>query len=210
MLNILIADDHAVVRQGLKQIFEETPDINVIEEAANGREVMNKVSSSKVDLVILDIKLPDKNGLDVLKELKHKNPDIPVIILSIYSEELFARRAFKTGASGYLTKESAPEELIKAVRKAVSGGKYVSSRFAENLVVDLVGDSTMMPHELLSNREFQVMCLLASGKRVKEIADHLFLSPKTITTVRKRILNKMNMKTNSDLIRYAMKNSLIE
>lgn len=210
MLKILIADDHAVVRRGLKQIFEETPDISVIEEAVNGRDVMDKVSKHKVDLVILDIKMPDKNGLDVLKELRHKHPDIPVIILSIYSEDLFAKRAFKIGASGYLTKETAPDELVKAIRQVIAGGKYVSTKFAESLVFDLASDSKKLPHEQLSDREFQVMRLLASGKKLTEIADQLFLSSKTISTNRTRILKKMKMKTNAELIRYAIKNSLVE
>lgn len=210
MLKVLIADDHAVVRMGLRQIFEESKDITVVEEAGNGREVIDKVSKNKVDLVILDIKLPDKNGLEVLKELKHGYPRIPVIILSIYSEELFARRAFRTGASAYLTKESAPDELMKAIRKVVGGGKYVSSKFAESLVIDLTDDSKKLPHEKLSDREFQVLCHISSGKKINEIAKMLFLSPKTISTVRTRILNKMKMKSNAELIRYSIKNSLIE
>ncbi|MGB8952166.1 MAG: response regulator transcription factor [Candidatus Aminicenantales bacterium] len=210
MIKILIADDHAIVREGLKQILAEVPNWVVAAEAGCGHEVAEKLKKGHFDIVMLDISMPDKSGLDVLKEIKKKLPKLPVLILSVHPEEQYAIRVLKSGASGYLTKDSAPEELIKAIRIALQGRKYVSPSLAERLALDLDRDIDKPPHETLSDREYQVLCLLARGKPVKQIAKELFLSIKTISTYRTRILEKMGMKTTADLIQYAIKNSLIE
>ncbi len=210
MIKILIADDHAIVRQGLKQILADTPDLAVRGEAQTGQEVLNKVRTGEWDLVVLDLAMPGRGGLDVLKELKRERPKLPILVLSIYPEDQYAVRVLKAGASGYLTKESAPEELIKAIRKITAGGKYVSSYVTEKLVFNLGRDAETPPHETLSNREYQVMCLIASGKTVKDVAKEMALSIKTISTYRVRILEKMKMKSNSELIHYGIRNQLVE
>ena len=209
MLRILIADDHPVVRRGLRQIVADSRDMAVVDEATNGWEVLSKVRVSDYDVVLLDIAMPGMDGLDVLTQLKHERPNLPVLMLSMYPEEQFAKRAIRAGASGYVTKESAPEELVGAIRKVSTGGKYVSSALAEKLALDLQRDGKQPPHEALSDREYQVMCLIASGKTVTGIAHELSLSVKTISTHRHRILEKMNLKNNAELTHYAVKNSLI-
>jgi len=209
MIKLLIADDHTVVREGLKQIVSDTSDIVVADEASNGQEVLDKVWKNDYDVVLLDISMPGRSGLDVLEELKRKKPSLPVLVLSIYPEEQYAIRVLKSGASGYLTKGSAPNELIEAIQKVSSGGKYVTASLAEKLAVNLEIESELKPHETLSNREFQTLCLIGSGKTVKEIAEELSLSVKTISTYRERILEKMKMKTNSELTYYAIKNGLV-
>ncbi len=206
---VLIADDHAVVRRGLKEIIAETPDMVVAGEAASGEEVLERLKEGEYDLLVLDITMPGRNGLDILKELKTEWPDLPVLILSIHPEEQYAVRALKSGASGYLTKESAPEELITALRKVSEGRKYISASLAERLLRTSAADQKKPLHERLSNREYQVMCLIASGKTVKEIAEELSLSVKTISTYRNRILEKMNMKNNAEIIHYALKYRLV-
>jgi len=210
MIKILIADDHAVVREGLKQIISENPDMIVIDEANNGQEVLNKVSEQHYDVVLLDITMPGRSGLDVLKQLKSKMPKLPVLILSVHPEEQYAVRTLRAGASGYLTKESATDELIAAIRKISQGKKYISSSLAEKLAVDLDMDHEKPRHEILSDREYQVMSMIASGKTVKEIADELSLSVQTISTYRSRILEKMKMKNNAEIIYYAVKQGLVE
>lgn len=205
---ILIADDHAVVRRGLKQIIAETPDMVVVDEATNGWEVLDKVRKDDYDVVLLDIAMPGKDGMDVLTQLKYERPELPVLMLSMYPEEQFAVRALRAGASGYLTKESAPDELVTAIRKVSTGGKYVSSSLAERLA-SLLQKAERLSHEILSDREYKVMCLIASGKTVTEIAKELSLSVKTISTYRSRILVKMQMKNNAELTLYAVKNGLI-
>jgi len=210
MLKILIADDHAIVRQGLKQILADIPDQAIIDEAANGNEVLSKVRKNTYDVLILDISMPGLSGLDVLKQLKIERPDLNVLMLSMHPEEQYAIRALKAGAAGYLTKESAPEELVAAIKKVSMGRKYVTASLAEKLAFDLGERSERPPHEYLSDREFQVLRLIASGKTVKEIAEDMFLSIKTISTYRSRILEKMNMKTNAELTHYAIKNGLID
>jgi two-component system invasion response regulator UvrY len=205
---ILIADDHAVVRRGLEQIIAETPDIVVAGEAVNGWEVLDKIKENDYDVIVMDIAMPGKDGIDVLTQLKFERPEIPVLMLSMYPEEQFAIRALKAGASGYLTKESAPDELVTAIRKVSAGGKYVSSAFAEKLV-SILQETERLPHEALSNREYKVMCLIATGKTVTEIADELSLSVKTVSTYRSRILEKMKMKNNAELTYYAIKNKLV-
>lgn len=212
MLNILIVDDHAVVRRGLKEIILETVSRDVgFDEAASGREALQKIADNSYDLVLLDISMPGRNGLDTLKTIKIEKPNLPVLVLSMYPEEQFAMRSFKAGASGYVTKESAPEELQVAVSKILQGKKYLSSYISEMLLSELRNEkpTSESPHLSLSNREYHVACLIASGKSLKEIALELVLSDKTISTYRSRILHKMNMKTNAELINYVIKHNLV-
>jgi DNA-binding NarL/FixJ family response regulator len=210
MIKILIADDHAIVREGLKQILSESADLSVVDEASTGQEVLEKISKNDPDLVILDIAMPGRGGLDILKEIKTQKPRLPVLILSMYPEEQYAVRVLKSGAAGYLTKESAPSELVRAIRQISQGKKYISPSLAEKLAVDLEIGPDKPSHETLSDREYQVMCMIASGKTLKEISDGLSLSIKTISTYRSRILEKMNMKTNAELTHYAIKNNLVD
>lgn len=210
MIKILIADDHAVVRKGLKQILAETTDIVAADEAINGQEVLEKIRKNDYDIVMLDISMPGRNGLDILKQVKNEKPEMSVLILSMHPEEQYAVRALKAGASGYLTKDSAPDELILAIRKISQGRKYITSSLAERLAFYLEVDSEKPLHEALSDREYEVMRMIASGKTVREIAEELFLSIKTISTYRSRILEKMGMKNNTELVRYALKNRLLD
>ena len=182
MIKILVADDHAIVREGLKQIIADIPDMVVADEASSGQEVLKKASEHDYDLVLLDITMPDRSGLDILKELKSQRPELRILVLSIHPEEQYAVRVLKAGASGYLTKESAPDELITAIRRTALGGKYISSSLAEKLAFDLETGAEKPLHQTLSDREYQVMCMLASGKTVKEIAEELLLGIKTIST----------------------------
>jgi DNA-binding NarL/FixJ family response regulator len=209
MIKILIADDHPIVRKGLKQILAETPNIIVAGEANNGAEVLKKVLKNEYDMVLLDISMPGRDGIDTLKELKDLKPNLPVLILSIHSEDQYAMRVLRAGAYGYLTKESAPEELISAIRTVSLGRKYISPSVAEKLVFNLDKNAEKRPHDKLSDREYQVMHMIASGKTVKEISEDLSLSVKTISTYRARILEKMKMKNIAELIRYAIKNGLV-
>lgn len=210
MIRVLVADDHTIVREGLKQILSDTPDIEVADEAANAKEVITKVSDNEYDLVLLDISFPGRSGIDILKQLKCLKPKLPVLILSMYPEEQYAIRSLKAGASGYVTKESASDELIAAIRQVTKGKKYITTSLAERLVFELEKDYEDQPHEVLSDREYQVMCLIASGKTVKEIAEALSLSVKTISTHRSRILRKMAMHNNAQLTHYAIKLGLVE
>jgi DNA-binding NarL/FixJ family response regulator len=210
MIRILIADDHPIVRQGLKQILTEEPDVVVVGEAQNSQELLELVRKQDWDIVILDITMPGRGGIDVLKELKHERPKLPVLMLSVHPEDQYAVRALKAHASGYMTKDSAPEELVKAIRKILRGGKYISSTLAEKLAFDLETETEKPLHETLSDREHQVLLMIASGKTVSEIAKELSLSVKTIDTYRARILEKMKMKTNAELTHYAIKNKLVE
>jgi DNA-binding NarL/FixJ family response regulator len=209
MIKILIADDHPIVREGLKHILEDASDILVADEASDGRDFLNKIQNRDYDVVLLDITMPGMSGLDVLKQLKITKPKLPVLILSMHPEDQYAIRALRAGASGYLTKTSAPDELVGAIRKIYSGRKFVSSSLAEKLADELNLKTGKSPHETLSDREYQVLCLIAAGKMVKEIADELSLSVKTISTYRSRILEKMNMKNNAELTHYAIKNRLV-
>ncbi len=210
MIKILIADDHAIVRQGLQQIVKTSPDMAVVGEAVDGEDALSKIRAEDWDVLVLDISMPGRSGFDILRELKHERPKLPILVLSMHSEDQFAVRTLKAGAAGYLTKESAPEELVQAIRKVVEGGKYISPSLAEKLAYDLESGTEKPPHETLSDREFQVMRMIASGKTVKEIADELSLSVKTVSTYRARILEKMNLKTNAELIHYAVQNQLVE
>ena len=209
-IKVLVADDHEIVRQGLKTIISEHSDLSIAGEAENGNQVLKIVKKTKVDVVLLDFDMPEKNGLDTLIELKALYPKLPVMILSIFPEDHYGTRFLKAGASGYLQKSSATDQLIDAIRKVFNGGKYISSALTDRLVTNLNRDHERPLHEPLTDREFQVFCLLATGKKLKEIADELCLSINTISTYRSRILQKMDMSSNADVIRYAIKNKLVK
>lgn len=209
-MKVLIADDHPVVRHGLKQILAANSDMTVVGEAKNGIEALDLARKLDWDVAILDYSMPDRNGLDVLNELKREFPQRPVLILSMHPEELHARRVLKAGGAGYMNKDSAGEDLAAALRKVVSGGKYVSPSLAEKLAVELTPDAQKPPHETLSDREYRVMWLLASGKPIKRIAKEMFLSPSTISTYRIRILRKLGLATNAEMVHYAVKHQLIQ
>jgi two-component system, NarL family, invasion response regulator UvrY len=208
MIKVIVVDDHPVVRRGLRQIIEDEPDMEVAGEAKNAAECFSLVRKTECTLVLLDITLPDRNGFDVLKQLRYEHPGLPVLILSIHPEELYGLRLIKAGAAGYLMKEEAPDELVRAIRKVNSGGKYVSASLAEKLVSrpDVLDQ---LPHENLSNREFQILCMIAQGKSLKSIADELCVGEKTVSTYRSRIMEKMRMSTNYDLICYASEHHLV-
>ena len=208
MIKVIVVDDHPVVRRGLKQIIEDEPDMEVVGEAKNAGECFALVRKTDCTLVLLYITLPDRSGFDVLKQLKYEHPNLPILILSVNSEDQYGLRFIKAGASGYLMKEGAPEELVSAIRKVNAGGKYVSASLAEKLVYHL-GALDKPLHENLSDREFQILCLIAWGKSLKDIANELCISEKTVSTYRARILEKMKMSTNSDLTRYALDHHLV-
>lgn len=208
-MQALIADDHAVVRTGLKQILIQIDGIDHVDETGNGLDVLQLCHKNKYDFIVLDISMPGLNGLEVLKQLKNEFPGLPILILSIHPENQYALRVLKAGASGYLTKDSAPEELKNAVLKIASGGKYITSSVAESLTLDLSENHKSQKHYQLSDREFEVMLLIASGKSPIQIGEELCLSPKTIGTYRRRIMQKMNLKTTTDIIRYALQHELI-
>jgi two-component system invasion response regulator UvrY len=210
MIRILVADDHAVVREGVKRILSETADLVIAGEAGHGQEVLAKVATEPWDVVLLDISMPGRNGLEVLQQLRHLCPALPVLVFSMHPENQYAVRAFRAGAAGYLTKDSLPEELVTAIRKIVQGGRYVSASLAEYLVTEIGHDATTPLHAVLSDREYQVLCMLASGKTATEIARELSLSVKTVSTHRSRILEKMHMKTNAELIHYAIHHRLVD
>jgi two-component system invasion response regulator UvrY len=210
MIKILVADDHAIVREGLKQIVADTSDMVVAGEAVDGQEVLAQVRKEDWDLILLDLSMPGRGGIDTLKDLKIEKPKLPVLVLSMYPEEQYAIRALKAGASGYLTKESAPEELIEAIRKVSRGGKYISASLAESLASHVGMNSEKPLQETLSDREYQVMLMIATGKTVTEIASELSLSVKTISTNRVRALTKMGMKNNAELTYYAIKHGLVK
>jgi DNA-binding NarL/FixJ family response regulator len=208
VLKILIADDHAVVRKGLERILAEAFPTAVFGEARDVQEALDLCARQSWDLLLLDVSMPGRNGLELLKTL-HSGQRPPVLVLSIHPEALYAVRALKSGAAGYLNKQSAPEELVRAARKVLSGGKYVTPVVAEKLAYNLDADAAKPPHEALSDREYEVLCLLASGKTLKEAAGELALSPKTVSTYRARILEKMNLRTNAELTWYAIRNGLV-
>jgi two-component system, NarL family, invasion response regulator UvrY len=210
MVRILIVDDHPIVRHGLKSELSRASDVKVVDEAADGNEAIAKARSSKPDLVLLDLALPGKTGLEVLKQLRAEMPHIRVLILSTYPEKQYAVRCLKNGAQGYLTKASASEELLSAIRKVMRGGKYVSASLADLLAAEIVSDGSKLPHETLSDREFQVLCLLGKGKTVSQIASDLSLSLSTINTYRAHILEKMNLENTAQIIRYVVDNNLAD
>jgi len=209
-IKILIADDHAIVREGLKQIVAEEKDILVAGEAENAEQLMGHLAKEKWSLVILDINMPGKSGLEALKDIKLQYPDLPVLILSMFSEDQYGIRAIKAGASGYLKKVSAPTELVTAIRKIVSGGMYINPSLAEKLAEKFGQKEKELLHEKLSDREYQIMCNIALGKSAEEIAQDLSISINTVYTYRNRILEKMSMKSNVELTQYVLSNKLVE
>ncbi|MBN1547032.1 MAG: response regulator transcription factor [Syntrophaceae bacterium] len=210
MIRIMVVDDHAIVREGLKQILSDVGDMAVLAEAGNGQEALDKIRRGTFDVILMDISMPGRSGLEILKDIKSEHPKLPVLILSMHPEEQYAIRALKAGAAGYMNKSSAPDELIGAIRKVSAGRKYVSPSVAEKLALELGSDTEKLPHELLSDREYQVMLMLASGRTVSEIADELCLSVKTISTYRSRIMEKMNLKKNAGLTLYAVQHHLLQ
>ncbi len=209
MIKLLVADDHKIFREGLREIINKTSDIRVIDEAKSGNEVLSKVEENNYDVILLDISMPGRSGLDILKQLRQEKPHIQVLILSMYSEEEFAVRAMKTGAAGYLVKDTASKDLIEAIRKVSMGSKYVTPSLAEKLAIDVEMGNEILLHTKLSNREYEVMCMISSGKKNKEIAEEILVSPKTVSSYKKRILDKMGMKTNAQLTEYAIRFGLI-
>jgi two-component system invasion response regulator UvrY len=209
MIRICIADDHNIVRKGMEQLLLKTPDIRVVGEAGTGEETLDFAAKHDFDLLLLDISLPDRNGIEVLKELKSRNPALKVLILSMHAEEQYAVRALKAGASGYIAKSTAIDELASAIRKVAQGRKYVSASLAEKLAFAMGSGAGASPHEKLSDREHQVMLLVCAGKSIKTIASTLALSPKTITTYKRRIQEKLGLSSTAELIRYALESKLI-
>ncbi|MBL7164879.1 MAG: response regulator transcription factor [Dehalococcoidales bacterium] len=210
MTKILIADDHGVVREGLKRIIAKAPDLVVAGEAETGEETLEKALTLGCDMVLLDITMPGRNGFDVMRELRSRKPELRILMLSMHPEEQYAVRALRAGASGYLNKDSAPQELMAAIQKVALGGRYISSSLAETIILNVGTNVEESPHESLSDREYQVLCMIGSGKAVKQIADELMLGAKTISTYRQRILEKMKMSGNAELIRYAILNRLVD
>lgn len=209
-INVLIADDHAIVREGLKQILADTGDIAVAGEAENGLEAIKLVRHGKGDVLLLDISLPDRNGIEVLKQVRKEVPDVAVLILTMHREDQYAIRSLKAGAAGYLNKQSAPAELVNAIRQVAGGRKYVSPALAQELANQVNEEREVPPHETLSDREFQTLTMIASGKTVSDIAQELALSVKTISMYRSRLLQKMKLRHNAELTHYAIKNRLVE
>jgi DNA-binding NarL/FixJ family response regulator len=210
MIKLFLVDDHQLVREGLKQLLEENSDIVIVGEAATGEQVLQKIRKVECDLVLLDISLPDRSGIEILEQLKSIKPEIAVLILSRFPEKQYAIRALRAGAAGYLTKDSASAELISAINKVASGGKYVSQALAERLAFDLSGKEDRLPHEELSNREFEIMRLIALGETTTQIAKELFLAASTVSTYRARLLEKLDLKTNGDIISYAIRHKLVD
>lgn len=210
MIRIATADDHAIVRRGLREILSAEPDMQVCGEAATAQELLDVVRAQACDVVVLDITLPGRSGLDALKDLKKERPKLPVLVLTMHAEEQFGIRTLKAGAAGYLNKESAPDELVKAIRKVVAGGRYLTPALAEALAIDVVTPSDRPLHHSLSNREDEVFRLLATGKTVTDVGRQLALSVKTVSTHRTRILKKLRLTTTADLIRYAIQNRLVD
>ena len=211
MISVLVVDDHALIRKGMKQILDDTSDIRVTGEAETGMQAIKMVRDTKYDMVLLDITLPDKYGIDVLKQIKLLCPSMPVLILSMHPDEQYALRSIKAGAAGYMNKQSAPSQLVVAIRKVASGKKYISSELAEQLANDLTNDKQQdVSHKILSNREYQTLCLMAAGKSLSEMADIMSLSAKTVSVYRSRMLEKMQLKNNAEAVRYAINNHLIE
>ncbi|MDO8925409.1 MAG: response regulator transcription factor [Sideroxyarcus sp.] len=210
MIKVLIADDHALIRKGLKQLLDDTDDMRMTGEAENGMQAIRMVDESPFDVVLLDISMPDKHGIDVLKQIKANHPQLPVLMLSMHPEEQYALRSMKAGAAGYLNKQSAPLQLVTAIRQVASGKKYISTELAEQLANGLSQGYQELLHQTLSNREYQTLCLMASGKKLSEMADIMSLSPKTVSVYRSRLLEKMKLKNNAEAIHYAISNHLIE
>ena len=205
-----MVDDHTIVREGLRRIIDDTAGINISAEASTGKEAMELINKEKFDLVLLDISMPKQNGLQTLKEIKKYNNELPVLMLSMHAEEQYAMRALKAGASGYLTKDSASNQLVNAIRKINNGRKYISQEVAELLVTDMYHNEEKLPHEYLSDREFEIFKLIVKGNSAKKIATNLNISDKTVSTYRSRILKKMNIKSTSDFVHYAIENNIAD
>lgn len=210
MIRLFIADDHPVVRAGLRGIVDGEPDFEVVGEAYDGGDMLARIGRTPAEVLLLDVSMPGPGFLEVLRGLRQDHPRVAVLVLSVHPEDQYAVRALRAGAAGYLTKDHSPEELVAAIRKVHRGGKYVSPSLAERLAVGLEIGASDSPHEQLSNREYDVLCLLGSGRTVKEIASRLALSPKTVSTYRARVLEKMKLATNADLVRYAAQHGLIK
>lgn len=209
-MKILIADDHPVIRHGLKRMLGAEADLTVVGEARSGHELVDLCGQVAWDVAVVDYNMPGRSGIDLVKELRHRYPDRPVLVLSMYPEDRFAVRVLKAGAAGYLTKESAPEELVSAIRKVGQGGRFITAALGERLLEDLTGDGERALYQKLSDREYQIMWMIASGDTVGDIARRLFLSPNTVSTYRSRILRKMKLKNNAELMRYAIRHQLVE
>ena len=210
MIDILVVDDHALIRKGLKMLLEESPDFRIKGEAETGIQAVRMLRDQHYDLVLLDISLPDKHGMDVLKQLKSEQPGIKVIVLSMYPEDQYGVRALKAGAAGYINKQSASEKLVGAIQQVVSGKKYISETLAEQLLSNLIGESQDLLHQSLSNREYQTLCLMSSGKSLTEISEIMMLSPKTVSVYRSRMLEKMSFKNNAEAVHYAISHRLVD
>ncbi|MFZ1851969.1 MAG: response regulator transcription factor [Nitrosomonas sp.] len=210
MISVMIADDHAIVRQGLKQILSETDDIKVTGEAETGFQAVKIARQQDFDVMLLDISLPDRNGIEILKQIKKDRPYLAVLMLSMHNEHEFAIRALKAGAAGYLNKQSAPAQLVVAIRQVAAGNKYVSPAVAQELANIINVDADKPLHATLSDREYQTLCFIAAGKTLSEISSEMFLSPKTVSVYRARLLEKLQLTNNSELIRYAIKNKLVD
>lgn len=210
MISVMIADDHAIVRQGLKQILSETDDIKVTGEAETGFQAIKIARQQDFNVMLLDISLPDRNGIEILKQIKKDRPSLAVLMLSMHNEHEFAIRALKAGASGYLNKQSAPAQLVVAIRQVAAGDKYVSPVVAQELANIINSDTDKPLHATLSDREYQTLCFIAAGKTLSEISLEMFLSPKTVSVYRARLLEKLKLTNNSELIRYAIKNKLVD
>jgi DNA-binding NarL/FixJ family response regulator len=210
MINILVVDDHALIRKGLKQLLEDSPDLKITGEAATGAQAINMVRAQHFDLMLLDINLPDKHGIEILKQFKNEQPDLKIIVLSMYPEDQYGVRALKAGAMGYINKQSASDVLLNATRQVLSGKKYISDTLAEQLLNNLIGESQDLMHQSLSNREYQTLCLMASGKSLSDISEIMNLSPKTVSVYRGRMLAKMGFTNNAEAIHYAITHHLVE
>jgi two-component system, NarL family, invasion response regulator UvrY len=210
VIRLLIADDHPIVREGLKRIIAECPDMKLVGEATDGGEAVAKCDSVKVDVILLDVSMPGPGFLETMRRLRKEHPGVKVLVLSVHPEDQYAVRALRLGASGYLTKDHSPTELAGAIRRAFKGGKYVTESLAERLAFELEADRELLPHSVLSEREYQVLCNLGAGTSVKETAAELGLSPKTVSTYRTRVLAKMKLNTNAELIRYVIKHGLVD
>jgi len=210
MINILVVDDHALIRKGLKQLLEDSPDLQITGEAASGIQAVTMLRAQHFDLMLLDINLPDKHGIEVLKQFKSEQPGLKIIVLSMYPEDHYGVRALKAGAMGYINKQSASDVLIKAIRQVVSGKKYISEMLAEQLLNNLIGESQELMHQNLSNREYQTLCLMASGKSLSDISAIMTLSPKTVSVYRSRMLAKMGFTNNAEAIHYAITHHLVD
>lgn len=210
MIKILVVDDHALIRKGLKQLLEGRSDMQVTGEAETGLQAISMARKHRYDLILLDIALPDKHGMDVLKQLKSEQPGIKVIVLSMYPEDQYGVRVLKAGAAGYINKQSAPDKLVGAIQQVISGKKYISENLAEQLLSNLIGESQELMHQSLSNREYQTLCLMSSGKSLTEISEIMLLSPKTVSVYRARMLEKMNFKNNAEAVHYAIAHHLVD